>query len=453
MVKIPTMKESTANAINAMKSSGFTRLALTVALFTNIFGASPAPAGTVLQQVKTVFVIALENHNFTQPSSYTTVQQISNNPAAPYLNSLITPGSSNAAQVSFATKYYNSGVGVHPSEPNYVWAEGGSNFGDAADNDPSAASANVFTNNHLTRQLKTAGIAWKNYQEDVQLSASPTNSASGTSATTINPYYGTGQYNYGVKHNPMAFYADTQTQNVFAFTNFLKDLTNNAVGRYNWITPNQYNDMHSALAGGFTYHGTNYTGDQAAVAQGDNFLSIVIPKIMAAPAYQDHGMILLWWDETEGGDNTNYTITEILISPLAKGNAYASNVEMNHSSDIKTMEEIFGLAYLSNSIPTGDTAASGTGYNNVATVNDLGDLLLATPNIVGGKLLPGAGGFQLTFSGPAGQSYHVLASNDPTMPESAWPVLGSNAFGSTNAIFTDISPTNYFGRYYVIKSP
>src|ERR1700733_15144467 len=76
----------------------------------------PKPvAAQVLSQVKTVFVIALENHNFTQPSPPSSPQQILNTPAAPYINSLITPGNSNAAQVSYCTKYYNTGVGVHPS--------------------------------------------------------------------------------------------------------------------------------------------------------------------------------------------------------------------------------------------------------------------------------------------------------------------------------------------------
>lgn len=436
-----------------MKILNLKILALTVASISGVFGIVPAQAATVLQQVKTVFVIPMENHNFTQPNPTSSPRQIFTNPAAPYINSLITVGNSNAVQVSYATKYYNAGVGEHPSEPNYVWSEAGSNLGDLADNDPSAASANVFTNNHLTRQLNVAGIAWKNYQEDVQLSASPTNSASGTSATTINPYYGTGDYFYAVKHNPMAFFTDTQTQNVYALTNLFNDLTNNTVGRYNWITPNIYDDMHSPLSGGFTYHGVSYTGDQAGIAQGDNFLSILIPKIMASSAYKDHGVIILWNDETEGGDTTNYAMTEIIISPLAKGNAYASSVEMNHSSDLKTMEEIFGLAYLSNTIPAGETAVTGSGYNNVATVNDLSDMFLAAPNIVSGQLLPGAGGFQLTFSGPARQTYHVLASNNLTMPQSAWSVLDGGTFGNTNAIFTDTGATNYLGRFYSITSP
>jgi hypothetical protein len=301
--------------------------------------------------------------------------------------------------------------------------------------------------------MNVAGVAWKSYQEDVQLAASPTNSASGTSGSTINPYYGTGQYNYGVKHNPMAFYTDTQTQNVFALTNFLTNLTNRALGRYNWITPNQYNDMHSALNGGFTYHSVSYTGDQAAIAQGDNFLSILIPKIMASSAYQDHGVIIIWCDETEGGDSTNYTITEILISSLAKGNAYASSVEMNHSSDIKTMEEIFGLPFLSNAIPVAETKASGSGYNNVATVNDLSDLFLGTPTILAGQTLPGGGGFQLTFTGPASQTYQVRASASLATPESAWTVLGNGTFGGTNAIFADTTASNFPVRYYSITSP
>jgi hypothetical protein len=271
---------------------------------------------------------------------------------------------------------------VHPSEPNYVWAEAGTDFGVHTDNDPSSGSGNIFTAPHLTGQLNTAGIAWRNYQEDVELSSGPKVSASGTSGTVINPYYSNGQYAYAAKHNPMVFFSDTQTQNVYPLTQFAADLTNHAFGRYNWITPNLYNDQHSALSPGFTYRGVAYTGDQAAIAQGDNFLSLVVPKIMATSAYQDYGIIIIRWDESEGGDTTSYTLPEILVSPLARGNAYASSVVMSHSSDLKTMEEIFGLNYVSNAIPAGETTATGSGYNNVATVNDLSDLFQPVPGIM-----------------------------------------------------------------------
>src|SRR5205085_3302317 len=115
-----------------------------------------------------IFVIAMENHNFTQPVPANNPQQILGNPAAPYLNSLITPGNSNAAQVSYALNYLNAGQNVHPSEPNYVWAEAGSDFGVHTDADPSAGSGNIFTSPHLAGQLNAAGVAWRNYQEDVQ---------------------------------------------------------------------------------------------------------------------------------------------------------------------------------------------------------------------------------------------------------------------------------------------
>src|ERR1035441_9932496 len=177
------------------------RAALCVMFSFELIRAQPA-AAQILPQVKTVFVIAMENHNFTQPNPTSSPQQILNNAAAPYINSLITPGNSNAAQISYCTKYYNAGTGVHPSEPNYVWAEAGTDFGVHTDNDPSSGSGNIFTAAHLTSQLSTAGIAWKNYQEDVQLSSGPTHSASGTSGTVINPYYGNGQYGYAAKHNP-----------------------------------------------------------------------------------------------------------------------------------------------------------------------------------------------------------------------------------------------------------
>jgi hypothetical protein len=41
-------------------------------------------------------------------------------------------------------------------------------------------------------------------------------------------------------------------------------------------------------------NGTHYTGDQAAIAQGDNFLSIVVPMIMNSAAYKNNGAIVIW---------------------------------------------------------------------------------------------------------------------------------------------------------------
>jgi hypothetical protein len=319
------------------------------------------------QQVQTVFVIAMENHNLTQPVPHSNPQQIKGNAAAPFLNSLMTVGNANAVQTSFANNYQNAGPGIHPSAPNYIWSQGGTNFGVLNDNDPYGPNGSAqSTPQNLSNYLQTAGISWKVYAEDTDINVAnntvlpssqwtvPLQSTSGTLGSGKNAYNGSNQYNYDVNHVPMVYFTttnggnNTTPSNPFAHNyaplqQLQTDLANNTEARYNWITPDLYNIAHDGLPGGFTYHGTHYTGDQAAIAQGDNFLSIIVPQIEASLAYQNNGVIIIWFDETEGGDTAAYTIPEIIISPLAKGNAFSNNVLYTHSSDIATTEEIFGV--------------------------------------------------------------------------------------------------------------
>jgi phosphatidylinositol-3-phosphatase len=380
-----------------------------------------------------VFYIDMENHNLTQPSNVPpgTPEQLLGNPAAPYLNSLITPGNPNAAQTSYASNYYNvlynnPAVSIHPSEPNYVWQEGGSNFGVANDDDPYANNGNAdpnLNNNvkliaatgnnpaNLSALLQAAGIPWKSYQEDIDLTPTsgsvnqpgansltstvapqsqwtvPTSSFSGTSTAYTNPYNGSNQYNFAVKHDGQLFYTATnggtlsapnfspsnpEAQFYAPLQQLQTDLNNNTVARYNLITPDQYNDMHSSLNTDFTYNGVTYTNntDQEAVALGDNFLSKIIPMIEASQAYKNNGAIVIWYDESEGGNTTQFTLPEIVISPLAKGNAYDSTLTYTHSSDLKSLQELFGVS------------APGGGFlgdANTPGTNDLSDLFLPPP--------------------------------------------------------------------------
>jgi phosphatidylinositol-3-phosphatase len=336
------------------------------------------------QQIGDVFYIALENHNFTQPSTVTGINPIFGNSAAPFINSLVTPGNANAANVSYASNYQNVSPGLHPSEPNYVWQESGKN-GPLNDADP--YPANIVNAPNLSALLAAKGQTWRSYQEDTDLvntngnningdhsSAKPTNtvvpksqnevpltSFSGTSATYTNPYNGSNQYNYAAKHNPQDFFtatnggndptpANSQAQNYAPLQQLKSDLTNNTVARYNWITPDQYNDMHSALNTSFTYNGVTYAAgsDEEQIALGDNFLSVIIPEIEASQAFKNNGEIVIWNDETEGDEDVGSTAgfegTEIVISPLAKGNAYTNNILYTHSSDLVTLQNIFGVA-------------------------------------------------------------------------------------------------------------
>ena len=121
------------------------------------------------------------------------------------------------------------------------------------------------------------------------------------------------------------------------------DLQGGTVADYTWITPNQYNDQHSALSAGYGVYVP--ASDESSIAQGDNFLARVVPLIMSSPAYQDGGVIVLWWDESEGGDTSEEKIPFIIISKEAHenvgGKPFASSVEFSHSSFLRTMQEIF----------------------------------------------------------------------------------------------------------------
>jgi hypothetical protein len=340
------------------------------------------------QQIGDVFYIALENHNFTQPSTVPagTPQQLFGNTAAPYLNSLVTQGNANAAMTSYASNYQNVAPNIHPSEPNYVYQVAGVT-GPLNDNDP--YPNNIVNAPNLGQIMAAKGETWRSYQEDVNLVPNsgsvnqpgansltstvapknqwtvPTTSFSGTSSSYTNPYNGSHQYNYAVKHNPFAFFTATnggtatapnlspsnpQAQNYAPLQQLQADLTNNTVSRFNWITPDQYNDMHSSLNTSFTYKGVTYAAgtDQEAVALGDNFLSMIVPEIEASQAFKDNGVIVIWNDETEGdqtaGSTAGFDGTEIVISPLAKGNAYTNHVLYTHNSDLVTLQNIFGVA-------------------------------------------------------------------------------------------------------------
>jgi phosphatidylinositol-3-phosphatase len=335
------------------------------------------------QQIGDVFYIALENHNFTQPSGVPGLpNQIFGNSAAPFINSLVTKNNPAAAMTSYASNYQNVTVGLHPSEPNYVYQVAGLT-GPLNDNDP--YPNNIVNAPNLGQLMAAKGQTWRSYQEDTDLlntsgqnfnSAGgtltntpasksqyevPLTSFSGTSTSYKNPYNGSNQYNYAAKHNPFVFFTATnggnnptssnpQAQNYAPLQQLQTDLTDNTVARFNWITPDQYNDMHSALNTNFTYKGVTYAAgsDEEQIALGDNFLSQIVPEIEASPAFKDNGMIVIWNDETEQPNGSTSTAgfdgTEIVISPLAKGNAFTNNILYTHASDLVTLQNIFGVA-------------------------------------------------------------------------------------------------------------
>src|SRR5690242_2361894 len=205
--------------------------------------------------IQTVFIILMENHNWSQ---------IKGSRYAPYINSLLP-------MAARAEQYFNP-PGIHPSLPNYLWLEAGTNFGILNDSDPSVNHQS--TTSHLVTQLTTAGVSWKTYQENISGTTCPLTSA----------------YPYAPKHNPFVYFDDVTNTNdpnsanciahVRPYTEFATDLANNNVAHYVFITPNLCNDMHDSCA-----------PVNDAIKQGDNWLSTEIPRIMSSAAYQNSGAI------------------------------------------------------------------------------------------------------------------------------------------------------------------
>ena len=255
--------------------------------------------------IQTVFIILMENHNWSS---------IAGSSSAPYINNTLLPMASSALN-------YQNPPGNHPSEPNYLWLEAGTNFGVTDDSAPSVNHQSSAQ--HLVTLLQNSGISWRSYQEGI----------SGTSC----PLTASGLY--APKHDPMVFFDDvTNTLNassancishVRPFTQLATDLQNNTAARYNFITPNLCNDMHGA---------TGCPSD--LIATGDTWLSQQVPAIMSSAAYQNGGAIFITWDESEGGD---VPIGMIVVSSRAKGNGYTNSIPYTHSSTLRTLQEIFAV--------------------------------------------------------------------------------------------------------------
>jgi len=295
--------------------------------------AYPIPNDLAMQQaakaashIQTVFIILMENHNWSQ---------IKGSKYAPYINKTLLPMASHAEQ------YFNP-MSIHPSLPNYLWLEAGTNFGILDDNPPSLDHQSSTM--HLVTLLNTAGITWKAYEENISGTACPL----------------TDSGLYAVRHDPFVYFDDdTNTLNpssayciahVRPYTELATDLGNNSVARYNFITPNVCDDMHDRCK-------------ENPIKKGDTWLSQNVPAILNSAVYMNGGALFITWDEAATGDGP---VGMIVLSPFAKGKGYSNSIPYDHSSTLKTMQEIFGVTPL-------------LGHAGDSTTSDLGDLFNLFP--------------------------------------------------------------------------
>jgi hypothetical protein len=225
-----------------------------------------------------VFVVVMENHSFSEAISQ------------PYTAQL-------AARYAVASNYH---AVSHPSLPNYLALTSGSTWGITDD------AYHRLPAGGLGAQLTEAGLSWRGYMEGLGADCLANNSR------------------YAVKHNPFAYYGGACPSNVVPLGALQGDLASTPP-RFVWITPDLCHDGHDCSAG-----------------TADAFLKDLVPRLLAIPAWQQNGLLLITWDEDDGSAS-NHVLTLVVAPRLA---VHASGRPYDHYSLLATVEDSLGLPRL-----------------------------------------------------------------------------------------------------------
>jgi len=368
-------------------SAGLAPVATAVALAVAAVGcaaASPVTASLAaasqsrLPAIRHVWVIELENFGYAQSFG---------NPAAdPYLARTL-PG-----QGALLTSYYAIG---HNSADNYIAQVSGQAPNILTQEDcpvwvptPEATirpyhqvlapeGGCVFPKSvpTLGNQLSAAKLSWAAYMQDMgnnpardRTVATARGPACGHPATwgIDHTQKATTTDQYATRHEGFMYFRSVTgdgkycAAHVLSFQPLRGDLAAaSTTPAFSWISPNLCNDGHDAPC---------VTGQPGGLAQIDKFLASWVPVIMASPAYQDGGLILITFDEGSTdtaccGETSGFSSSHpntvlpglrgpgggdvglVALSPFIRPGT-VSKVAYNHYSMLRTVEDIFRLPYL-----------------------------------------------------------------------------------------------------------
>jgi hypothetical protein len=240
-------------------------------------GTGPKAGGHAFEHV---FVIMLENHSQSS---------VIDDPNAPYITSL-------AHHYAMAANYY--GV-THPSEPNYVAAISGSNWG-VNDDRPT----NTFDHLNIVDLLEANHLTWAAYMESMP------------SVGYTGQQYPANAALYVNKHNPFVLFDDIRNDpsrlaNVKPYSDFASDLSSGQVPNFVWITPNQCHDMHGGVYTQVAPDGSDGTpcpygstkddaNDAALKHKADAFVQGAVQTIQSTTAWKSgQAVIFILTDEND----------------------------------------------------------------------------------------------------------------------------------------------------------
>jgi phosphatidylinositol-3-phosphatase len=189
---------------------------------------------------------------------------------------------------------------------------------------------------HLVELLKDKGISWRAYAEPDF--GSPVFDTCPIDFTYLD-----------VEHLPFTYFADVTDnfnpnskyciEHVRPYYQLATDLADHTTARYNFIVPNVCHDGHEGVSP------CDATEPSDNTLRSDTWLKQNVPLILESEEYKRGGALFIIWDEGEdSGKFSDGPIGVFLLSPFAKGGGkreYQNYLHYDHSSTLKTFEEIF----------------------------------------------------------------------------------------------------------------
>lgn len=348
----------------------FTLSVLLVSLVACGGGGGSSGGGSLPNRVGHVFIIVLENKDYAKSFAADSL--------APYLAKTLP------ARGALLENYY--GIG-HVSLDNYIAMISGQGpnlvtqtdcivFTEFIGTPPVAAldgqavgQGCVYPKSvpSLPDQFRTAGIQWKGYMEAMG------NDPEREPATCAHPAIGTvdgtqaasAEDAYATRHNPFMYFhtviddqadCDARVVNLDVLDADLRSIA--TTPNYAFITPDLCSDGHDAPCA---------DGRPGGLESINEFLEAWVPKILASPAFQKDGLLIVTFDESDGpqsdssgccgaGPTPNSLLPgltglgggrvgAVLLSPFIKPGT-VSATPYNHYSMLRSVQDLFGLPYL-----------------------------------------------------------------------------------------------------------
>jgi phosphatidylinositol-3-phosphatase len=348
------------------------RLLIAAALSAGLLGTTAGSAAAAVPHYQHVFIVVLENEN--AGATFGPNTQI------PYLaKTLVSKG-------AYVPNYYATG---HLSLDNYISMVSGQ-----APNLQTQSDCQLYTDffpglptsdgqfigqgcvyppavQNIATQLEGAGYTWRGYMQDMA------NSAPAEPATCRHPEIGaqdstqtaSATDQYAARHNPFVHFHSiidfpTCQANDVDLSRLAPDLASAATTpNYAFISPDLCNDGHDEPCA---------DGQPGGMVQANSFLQGLVPQILASPAYRDHGLLIVTFDEAEAEPGTNADasaccnerpgpntpnpggpvpgpgggrIGAVMLSPCIQPST-VSNLPYNHYSLLRSIEDNFRLSHL-----------------------------------------------------------------------------------------------------------